>query len=189
VEGAEKMIVFKDVCFSYGEKQIFENFNLTIEKGDRICLFGKSGRGKTTLLRLIMGLEKPQKGELTVDGSISAVFQEDRLLPFKSVGENISFITGNENTDEVLKKLNLIEEKNSFPLSLSGGMSRRVAIARSLCKDGDIYIFDEPFTGLDKGNIVAASKAINEMTKGKTVIAVLHEKDYAGLLDCRVIEL
>ena len=183
------MIEFKNVCFSYGDKQIFENLNMKIEDGERICLFGKSGRGKTTLLRLIMGLEKPQKGELSVDGSISAVFQEDRLLPFRTVNENIAFITGNTKTDEILEKLNLIEEKDAYPSALSGGMARRASIARALGKNSGIYIFDEPFTGLDRENILAAASVINEITKGKTVIAVLHERDYAELIGCRVVEL
>lgn len=183
------MIEFKNVCFSYGEKQVLKHFNLKINDGERICFFGESGRGKTTLLRLVMGLEKPDSGTVTVTGDISAVFQEDRLLPFKTVKENISFITGNENAERVLSLLNLDGEKNVFPSALSGGMARRAAIARALCKNSDIYIFDEPFTGLDRGNIDAAAKAINEYTFGKTVISVLHEKDYASLIDCRIIEI
>ncbi len=183
------MTELKNVCFSYGEKRIFDNFSLTVKDGERICLFGPSGRGKTTLLRLIMGLEKPQSGKIFVSGSISAVFQEDRLLPFKTVSENISFITGKTETDSVLEKLNLIDAKDVYPSALSGGMARRASVARALCKESEIYIFDEPFTGLDRENILRVSKAINEYTSGKTVIAVLHEKDYAELLDCRLIEL
>lgn len=182
------MIEFKDVCFSYGDKTVLDNFNIKVENGDRICLYGESGRGKTTVLRLIMGLEKAKSGTVTVDGSISAVFQEDRLLPFKTVSENISFVSGN-NADEILSKLNLDKEKDTYPSELSGGMARRAAIARALCKDSDIYIFDEPFTGLDRGNILAASEIINKMTEGKTVVAVIHEKDYASLLGCKIIEI
>ena len=184
------MIEFRNVSFSYGEKQVFTNFNLKIDKGERVCFFGDSGKGKTTLLRLIMGLEKPDSGEISVESrNISAVFQEDRLLPFRTVYENISEFSKAENSDEILGGLNLIEEKNAYPSSLSGGMMRRAAIARALCKKSDIYIFDEPFTGLDSKNISDAAALINSVTDGKTVIAVLHEKEYASLLNCRLIEL
>lgn len=181
------MITFKNVSFSYGEKQVLKDFNLNIEKGERVCLFGESGRGKTTALRLICGLEKISDGSLTVDSDkISAVFQEDRLLPFLTVEQNIKMFSDSDNIDYVLEKLKLSDAKNLYPSELSGGMSRRVAIARALCKKGEIYIFDEPFTGLDSANITAATELINEITEGKTVVAVLHEKQYASSLGCRI---
>ena len=187
MEGAEKMITFKNVSFSYGEKQVLKDFNLNIKKGERVCLFGESGRGKTTALRLICGLEKISDGSLTVDSDkISAVFQEDRLLPFLTVEQNIKMFSDSDNIDYVLEKLKLSDAKNLYPSELSGGMSRRVAIARALCKKGEIYIFDEPFTGLDSANITAATELINEITEGKTVVAVLHEKQYASSLGCRI---
>ena len=190
MEGAEKMIEFKNVSFSYKEKNVLDNFNLKIASGERICLFAKSGRGKTTVLRLITGLEKPDKGEVRLGSdSISAVFQEDRLLPFKTVRENINEFSDGKNTDEILGRLGIISVADSYPSVLSGGMARRVAIARALCKESDIYIFDEPFTGLDKENIISCSEVINDMTEGKTVVAVLHEKEYASLINCTVKEI
>ncbi|MBO4338370.1 MAG: ATP-binding cassette domain-containing protein [Clostridiales bacterium] len=183
------MIEFKNVCFSYGEKQVLNDFNLTVNDGERICLFGESGKGKTTVLRLIMGLEKPQSGTVDVNGKVSAVFQEDRLLPFKSVKDNISFVGGENNTDEILSALNLTEEKDEYPSALSGGMARRVSIARALSGKSDIYIFDEPFTGLDGKNIDSAAEIINKITNGKTVVCVLHEKANAAKLGCKIIEL
>ena len=183
------MIEFRNVCFSYGDKQILKDFNLKIEDGERVCLFGKSGIGKTTVLRLIMGLEKPQSGEITVSGSVSAVFQEDRLLPFRTVGENISFVSGNTDFQPFLEKLNISDVKDEYPSALSGGMARRTAIVRALAGKRDIFIFDEPFTGLDRSNIQSACELINEITQGKTVVCVLHEKDYAADLNCKTIEL
>ena len=183
------MIIFKDVCFSYGDKQILKDFNLTIEDGERVCLFGESGKGKTTVLRLIMGLEKPDSGTVTVTGSISAVFQEDRLLPFKTVSENIGFVSGNENADDILSSLNLLSEKDVYPSALSGGMARRVSVARALSVKSDIFIFDEPFTGLDEKNISDAADIINETTKDKTVVCVLHERANAEKLGCKILEM
>ncbi|MBE6835525.1 MAG: ABC transporter ATP-binding protein [Ruminococcaceae bacterium] len=183
------MIEFKNVCFSYGEKQVLKDFNLKVEDGERLCLYGESGKGKTTVLRLIMGLEKPDSGEITVTGDISAVFQEDRLLPFLTVEENIREMTGCEKPEEILSSLNLINEKGEYPSALSGGMARRAAIARALCKKSEIYIFDEPFTGLDGKNIEKASETINKATEGKTVIAVLHEKNHAEKINCKIFEL
>jgi len=183
------MIEFKDVCFSYGEKQILKDFNLKINDGERVCFYGESGRGKTTALRLIMGLEKPLSGTVTVNGGISAVFQEDRLLPFKTVNENIEFVSNTENREKILSALNLSAERDLYPSALSGGMARRVSIARALSKNSDIYIFDEPFTGLDSGNINDAVRIINEITNGKTVVCVLHEKSNAEKLGCRIIDL
>ena len=101
------MIRFNNVSFSYGEKQIFKDLNLEIKKGDRICLFAPSGYGKTTLLRLIMGLEKPDSGSREgIDGKkISVVFQEDRLIPQKNVYENIELFGGNERISEILNNI------------------------------------------------------------------------------------
>ena len=184
------MIEFKNVSFSYGEKQILKDFDLKIKKGERLCLFGESGRGKTTVLRLICSLEKPDSGMVNVESrNICPVFQEDRLLPFLTVEENVLLFSDINNTDYVLEKLKLKESKNLYPSELSGGMARRTALARALCKNGDIYIFDEPFTGLDTANIAAATELINEFTNGKTVVTVLHEKQYAAALNCSVFEM
>jgi NitT/TauT family transport system ATP-binding protein len=190
MEGAEKMIEFKNVSFSYGKKQVLKDFNLKIADGERLCLFGESGRGKTTVLRLICSLEKADSGILTVESkAISAVFQEDRLLPFLTVGQNIKMFSDKDNIDYVLKKLKLTEAEELYPSELSGGMARRVSLARALCRKADIYIFDEPFAGLDSINIAVAAELINEMTDGKTVVSVLHERQYAEKLNCAVFEM
>lgn len=185
------MINFKNVSFKYGEKQILKDFSLDIKTGDRICLFGESGLGKTTLLRLIMGLEKPTGGEITGirDKKISTVFQEDRLLPFKTVKQNLILFGDEAEALENLSALNLSAVADSYPASLSGGMARRVAIARALTHKADIYLFDEPFNGLDSDNIKTAADLILEKTKGKTFIAVTHDKGEAELLHTEILDL
>ena len=172
------MIKFEKVSFSYGKRKVLQNFDLDIKKGYRICLCGESGVGKTTVLRLIMGLEKEQSGKIEVekDAKISAVFQEDRLLPFKTVLENLTLFGKTQMAEEILNELGLITIKDKYPKELSGGMARRVSIARALTAGGDIFIFDEPFNGIDDDNVKITADLINKYTKAKTVIMVSHNR-------------
>lgn len=185
------MIEFKNVNFSYGKKKIFKDFNFNITDGERICLFAPSGYGKTTLLRLIMGLEKPTTGEITgtENKRFSVVFQEDRLLPHKTVLENILLFGDKKNALSILESLGLKDSANLYPHELSGGMARRVAIARALNRESDIYIFDEPFNGIDKENLEKTEKIINELTKDKIFIAVSHNPTEAELLNTRIVKI
>lgn len=185
------MIRFDNVSFSYGEKQIFKDLNLEIKKGDRICLFAPSGYGKTTLLRLIMGLEKPDSGNIEGirNKTFSVVFQEDRLIPQKKIYENIELFGGNDKITEILNNLNLSGTENLYPNELSGGMARRVAIARAINYGGDIFILDEPFNGIDTENIKQTAEYILKITENKTIITVTHSKSEAELLKSEIIML
>ncbi len=184
------MIELNNITFSYGDKQILKNFCLNIKDGSRICLYGNSGIGKTTITRLILGLEKPKKGTvICTSNNISVVFQEDRLLPFKTLRENIILFGNCEKADYIMSALRIDDAKDKYPSELSGGMSRRAAIARALSVDADIYILDEPFTGLDKDNTLRTINLINEITKGKTLITVMHEKYFADLLNCKILTI
>lgn len=185
------MIKFEKVNFKYDEKPILENFNLKIEDGERVCFFAESGFGKTTILRLIMGLEKAQIGSIKglKDKKISVVFQEDRLIKNKTLLQNVELFGDKENAERLLEVLNLSDAKNLYPHELSGGMARRAAIARALNHKADIYIFDEPFNGIDKENIEKTAQLILEITKNKTVIAVTHSVFEAELLNSRIINL
>lgn len=187
---SDTAVQFRDVSFAYGKQKILDHFSLTIGKGDHVCLFGPSGCGKTTILRLICGLEKPTAGELFLySKNLRPVFQEDRLLPFLTVAENTAMFANGAPIDDLLSELGLAEAKNERPASLSGGMARRASIARALAGDGDIYIFDEPFNGLDEANLEKAAALINEKTAGKTVVCVLHSRTDAERLGCRLIGL
>lgn len=184
------MIKLKNLCFSYGEKEIIKNLSFDFLPQERYCIFGTSGIGKTTLLRLIAGLEKPTDGEIciTEDKKISFVFQEDRLLPFYTVEENLSLFSKHDRYNSALSKLELDQARNKYPSELSGGMSRRVAVARALSRDFDILLLDEPFRGLDPDTHKKTAEFINSLSKGKTVIAVSHNQEDIALLNCRAVD-
>ncbi len=183
------MIEFKNVSFSYEDKKVLDGFNMLIKDKERICLFGESGIGKTTVTRLILGLEKNDSGEITIRSDISAVFQEDRLLPFRTIYENLQMFSDSSRLDYILKELGIYECRNKYPSELSGGMSRRAAIARALAVQADTYVFDEPFASLDSYNTDRAIRLINEITKDKTVILVTHNRTDAEKMNCRIIEM
>lgn len=186
------MITLNNVSFSYGEKAVLENFSLDIDKSDKICLFGESGCGKTTVTRLILGLLKPDSGEVVKDKQLkpSVVFQENLLLPFKSVLKNITLLGADNKTAEAnLEALGIADYKNSLPSSLSGGIERRVAIARALSQDFDFLILDEPFTGLDKENILKAAALILKIAQNKPIILITHSMLEAELLGCKIINM
>lgn len=139
----------------YNDKWIFENFSFSMNKGEEVCVMGESGKGKTTLFRLLLGLELVDSGLYENNGAeFSAVFQENRLFERYSAVANIKMVCdksiSQEDIESKLKQL-LPNVDLSVPLSsYSGGMKRRVAILRSLMASSDFVIMDEPLTGLDK---------------------------------------
>ena len=186
------MISIENISFSYGEKKVLDSFSLKIDKSSRICILGESGCGKTTLLRLILGLEKPQSGIIKRDGALrpSAVFQENRLLPFKTVLQNITLIGSDEKTALAhLKALGLEAAADSLPAELSGGMQRRAAIARALSADYDYLVLDEPFTGLDEENTLYAARHISQSVSDRALILVTHSKKEAEMLGAEIIDI
>ena len=188
------MIEFKNVCFSYGDKPILNNFNLTVNNGECVCLKGPSGCGKTTVLKLLSGLITPQSGEITGNCNPSVVFQEDRLLSGFSLKTNV-----------LLPPLSEIQQKKALSLSaeaglsdainkkirtLSGGMKRRAAIVRAVAFGGDLLILDEPFNGIDAENKQLMAEMIKRefIDRGKPVLMVSHIDSDARLLNARVVE-
>ncbi|MEE0945588.1 MAG: ATP-binding cassette domain-containing protein [Acutalibacteraceae bacterium] len=180
------MIKLENITFSYkGEKnKIFENFSLDIKKGERVRLVGDSGRGKTTLLRIILGLERVKKGKVKIEENtrFSVVFQEDRLIPFVNVKKNISLFSSEEKAEKLLCELGLGDCAEMSIDELSGGMKRRVALARALSKEFDALILDEAFNGLDEKTLQKVCDVVNAYTENKTVIMVSHHNKEAQLL-------
>lgn len=184
------MIDFDRVCFSYGQKEVFRDLTLHVGVGERVAVCGESGCGKTTLLRLVMGLEKPAGGAVTVRASrVGALFQEDRLLPYLSVARNCElFAADAASVRPTLHALGLSDAADALPSSLSGGMARRAALARALCRGAELYLFDEPFNGLDRENAARAAELMCRVTEGRTVLVVTHRADEADALRCRTVK-
>src|SRR3712207_4981279 len=154
------MISLIDVYKKYGNEKIFEKFNMSLKKNSINAILGPSGTGKTTLLNIISGIEGIDSGEVIYNGNnISYIFQEDRLIPWLSVYDNIAFVLKSKYSkknvknivDKYLKLVKLQNHKDKYPRELSGGMKRRVAIARAFAYESDLLLMDEPFKGLDMG--------------------------------------
>ncbi|RKQ35851.1 ABC transporter ATP-binding protein [Oceanobacillus halophilus] len=189
-----------------GEVKALENINLTVEKGELLCIVGASGSGKTTLFNLIAGFEQPTSGEILLNNEVvtgihsnaTMVFQQYALFPWKTVLENIEFglkmkkiskKKRREIADEYIKLVSLEGFENSYPKELSGGMKQRVSIARALASDSDILLMDEPFGALDAMTRQIMQEQlvkIHEQSK-KTIVFITHSIDEALLLSSRLI--
>lgn len=182
------MIRINDLSFSYGNKQIFDRLTLTLPEKGAVCLMGKSGCGKSTLLKLIAGLLVPDSGSITgTEGVKTAfVFQEDRLLPGRSALENVALVSSRESAALWLRKFG-ITDSDTLPGMLSGGMQRRVALARAMAYGGELLILDEPFKGLDEA---LREKVIREI-RGVFPLTVVstHDSSDAEDLNASVIRL
>ncbi len=184
------MIEIKGLEKHFSDKKVIENFSLFIAPTMRIALISSSGSGKTTLLRIISGLDRRYKGTVMTKGKVSYMFQEDRLFSESTVLENVSAVCdSNEIAEKLLSAVELSECRDIFPRELSGGMKRRVALARSLAYPFDILLLDEPFTGLDEETKERVAKNILPYLEAKTVVLVTHSPDEAELLGCDVLRL
>lgn len=187
------MVELKNIGFAYDDRKVLNGFSLNISKGDCVCLKGESGCGKTTVLRLILGLETPNEGEITVPTRVSAVFQEDRLLEQFSIKRNLMLVDNAETVkvDSLLKEVGLYDVRHKKISRLSGGMKRRVAILRAIVFGGDLLVLDEPFNGLDFHNKQVIAEVIKRefLNVGKSVLLVSHIKEDADLLGASVVEI
>ena len=186
------MIRFDHVTFGYrGKQPVMEDFSLEISPGQRICLSGPSGEGKTTALRLLLGLEKPRRGRITgTDGlRFSAVFQEDRLIPERTVLENTALFADETAARAALDALGLGEVLHSRPGELSGGQRRRAALARALAHPFDVLVLDEALTGLDGGNVRRCLAAIDRAARDRTLVMVTHDLAHAAELGAQILEI
>ena len=187
-------IVIHNLTKSYGPKLALPPFSCTLEEGEIVCLLGQSGCGKTTLLRLLLGLETPTGGTIRgLPERISAVFQEDRLCPAFSAVTNLSLVLGQpaprSEIVTLLTELGLGDALNKPVRELSGGMQRRVAIARSLLVPADLFLMDEPFKGLDEGTRQQVMDTVLLHTRGRTLLVVTHDPEEAAYLGGRILRM
>lgn len=188
-------IIITDLCKTFDDNEVLKNVNITLKDNSIYCLMGTSGIGKTTLLRILMGLEHADSGSISgIDiKSISCMFQEDRLIPDLSAIDNVRIVLhGKNNRDEIRNNLLSILPDDSLDMpvsSLSGGMKRRVALARALSYPGKLIILDEPFTGLDKDTKLNVIDYILKMRNNRTLLIATHGTYDANLLGAEIIKL
>lgn len=188
-------VIITDLCKTFDDNEVLKNVNITLKDNSIYCLMGASGIGKTTLLRILMGLEHADSGSMSgIDiKSISCMFQEDRLIPYLSAIDNVRIVLrGKNNREEVRNNLLSILPDDSLDMpvsSLSGGMKRRVALARALSYPGKLIILDEPFTGLDKDTKLNVIDYILKMRNNRTLIIATNGTDDADLLGAKIIKL
>lgn len=181
------MISLENVCFSYESKEILKDFTLELPDTGITALCGPSGCGKTTLLRLLGGLERLHSGTISgIDPRKNAfLFQENRLLPWRTVRQHITDVQRRGSQFPWEYWLELVElegEENAYPAALSGGMCRRLALARCLALEGCIVLLDEPFTGIDPER---AARILSRIRKaGVPTILVSHEPEILTRVDC-----
>lgn len=177
------MVSVKNVSKSFGDKKVLESFSHDFE--GLSCVMGGSGVGKTTLARIIAGLTKPDFGSVSISGHLSFMFQEDRLLLRESMITNLLFVRNDpQRARELLTALGLTEH-NKRTQDLSGGMRRRVALARTLMLNHDVLLLDEPFKGLDQALKQSALDLIKH--QNKTTIIITHDISDAKYLDARLV--
>ena len=189
-----------DISLNYGEKKVYENFSVEIPDRKITCIMGASGCGKTSLLNIITNIVVYHGTVEKESDRISYIFQMPVLLKHLTVKKNIEFVIKNQIKnkierekfiDDILKKVELINEKDKYPSSLSGGMAQRLSLARAFAYDSDILLMDEPFKGLDislKKRIINLFKELY-LTYKKTTVLVTHDLDEAILLADKIIIL
>lgn len=182
---------------TYNGRQVLKDFSVELEQGKNYCLMGPSGIGKTTLLRILMGLEQAEEGRIVCGPDrprISAVFQENRLIEFEDAWRNVSLAVGRRerpaaDPQAVLSSLLEREAWTKPVCRLSGGMQRRVAIARALVAPSGILVMDEPFTGLDQATRDRTIQAVLRFQEGRTLLLVTHQEEDAELFGAEKIFL
>ncbi len=207
------MLEVRDLHKSFGKLEVLKGINLSVNEGEVIVIIGPSGSGKSTFLRCINFLEKSQRGDIIIDGSlierkeammnrmrqnVGMVFQHFNLFPHKTVLNNIIEgpvqVKGMDKqkaiilAEELLEKVGLSDKRDVYPAMLSGGQKQRVAIARTMAMEPKMILFDEPTSALDPelvGEVLTVMK--NLARDGMTMVIVSHEMSFAREVSDRVI--
>lgn len=183
-------ISIRNLCKTYGNLTVYDNFNLEIEEGKVTCILGESGSGKTTLLNCIARLTD-FSGEIP-KLKCSYVFQSPRLVPNLTVYKNLSLVLNDsEKINAILQKVRLSEKADEYPRNLSGGQAQRAGLARAFLAVSDIILLDEPFASLDLKLKTEMERLFFEIRKAdnRTALFVTHDIDEAINVADRIIVL
>ena len=209
------MIKVSHITKQFKQLKAVDDVSLEIEKGEIVCLIGPSGSGKSTVLRCIHGLERPENGEVYIDGQLldpkrpdymtlrrrmGFVFQHFHLFPNMSVLDNLTLAQiqvmkktreeAEQTAMEYLKRVGLTNKRDEYPSKLSGGQKQRVAIARALCMNPEVMLFDEPTSALDPEMVVEVLDVMKELAmQGMTMVIVTHEMGFAKEVATRMVFL
>ena len=188
------MLTIEHLTKQFGEKTLFRDLCLTVE--DPAVLWAPSGWGKTTLLRILMGLDTPTAGRVRGVGRAAAVFQEDRLCPQLTALQNVTLVLPGsekqykEQIEADFQQLGMDAAALALPAArLSGGQKRRTALLRALWAPSDTLLLDEPFTGMDPDTLAAAAALLRTRCGTKPVLLATHDREAIRLLGWPVIEL
>ena len=197
INSMKEFLKVKNIKLSFNNNEILKGLNLTIAQGNFVAITGASGSGKTSLLRVICGLESPNQGEIILDNTlllnneisvptekrnIGLVIQEKVLFPHLNVRKNIEFGISSKTdkhnlSNEIMDKLNIKQLAEKYPHELSGGESQRVALARSIVMKPKLLMLDEPFTGLDKDLKMKIYPEIKSILQASKITALMVTHD------------
>ena len=207
------IIDVKDLHKSYGQTEVIKGVDMTVRKGEVICIIGPSGAGKSTILRCLNGLEQATGGKIVVNGhdltdshvnidqvreQVGMVFQHFNLFPNKTVLDNLTMAPikikkvpkseAEQKAVALLQRVGLADRANDYPAQLSGGQKQRVAIVRALAMEPEVMLFDEPTSALDPEMVGEVLEVMQELAQsGMTMVVVTHEMGFAKEVGSRVL--
>ena len=183
------MITLEHITVRFGEKTVLEQFSAVLPERGITALAGPSGCGKTTLLRVLAGLQPVDAGRVALPGRACLLFQEDRLLPWRTAGEHIADVLPRARRGEAGRWLDFAElagEGGAYPAALSGGMARRLALARCAALGGELFLLDEPFAGVDPDRAARMLDRLRGL--GAPIVLATHQPQVLSACD-RIVAL
>jgi len=205
-EGNESLVVARGLRKSFGDQKVLNGIDLTAERGETVAVLGRSGTGKSVFLKLLIGLQQPDKGSIRIGGQeitaldpdqlnqvrkkIGFLFQQAALYDSMRVEENVEFplkrhtklsaAERRERVRDLLAKVEMEQDREKMPSEISGGMQKRVGLARALALDPEILLFDEPTAGLDPITAAEIGKLISQLQEERKMTSIVVTHDVHG---------